>query len=345
MNFLGKELIPRKSVSIVAEISCNPISSKYAAMELIRDAKHAGCDAVKLQTYKADEMTIDSGSIDFICKEGPWKGRNLYELYLKNEMDFNALIELFKCANNVGIPIFSSVFGARSLAALKGLVDCPVYKIASFEANDPNFVRDVCALGKPVLISTGCIGQYEIRQIKNRYDNVIFMHCVSKYPHDLGDANLARIDELKKLSDIFGYSDHTTTSVAAQIAITMGATIIEKHFKGEMSGSDDDSFSLNTNAMRNYVRDCREACQSVNMAVYETKYQRSLYIVKNMREGEVFTRDNIRSIRPGYGAHPSMLKDVIGQTINQDASAGTPLTLEMVGPGERDVVRIQDEIK
>lgn len=332
MNFLGKELIPYKSISIVAEISCNHEGSLKQAFDLIEAAKDSGADAVKIQAYTPEEMTINSNKVDFICPNGPWAGKNLWELYNKTRTPLEWLPELFAKAEQLNIPMFSSVFGEKSLAALEA-VNCPVYKIASFEISDVELLKMVAAKHKPMILSLGVATNDDIERAVGVCENdcyIQLMHCVSEYPAKLSNINLYRIRSTYYGVD--GFSDHTLNSKAAQLAIAMGITIIEKHICMTET-CEDVSFSLKPYEFKSYVRDCYntiEAFKERTLELTSLAYKRSLYIVENIKKGEVFTNENIKAIRPGFGLGPYLLPEILGKTANYDLETGTPLRKEHI---------------
>lgn len=329
MNFLGKKLTPYKDVFIVAELSCNHEGSLNQALQLIEAAKDSGADAVKIQAYTPDEMTLNCDEDDFNAKV--WNDLCLWELYSKTQTPLEWLPELFAKAEQLNIPMFSSVFGEKSLAALEA-VDCPVYKIASFEVNDTNLLSKVVITGKPIVLSLGVATENEIIRAVEicGYDSIL-MHCVSEYPTKFVNLNFSRIRDLDY--PIHGFSDHTLTSIASQIAISMGVTIIEKHIC--LTGTcEDASFSLRPYEFKTFVNDCRRTAEMFNNFPAKNTfigmtYKRSLYVVKDIKQGEELTVENIKSIRPGFGLDPDLLPDVLGRTAKRDLEAGTALKGDM----------------
>ena len=342
-EFLGKEIGPYKDPFIIAEISCNHTGDINEALRLIRNAYECGADAVKIQVYTPEEMTLNfRGTIDVNSDyptefhtniHGPWKGKHLWDLYRQGETPIEWLPDLFSKAKQIGIPIFASVFGDKSLAALEA-VECPAYKIASFELCDTGLLRKVAAKGKPILLSTGCSDYRELdRAVEATVYNLIIMHCVSKYPHTVSEAELNFIRELRReYGDPIGYSDHTHSETAALLAIASGACIIEKHY-GDSDKSLDKDFSLNTKEFLHFVEQCKYASIALspdNNKTSTSKYKRSLYVVKPISAGEEFTNDNIKSIRPNYGLPPYMLDQILGKKAKFDLMFGTALKQEMI---------------
>jgi len=335
MIFLGKKLIPHKYISIIAEISCNHEQSIDKAYLLINAAKDAGADAVKIQAYIPDEMTINSASVDFKIKGGPWNGNTLWELYNKTYTPLQWIPYLFEYAKFSKIPMFASVFGEQSLAALEA-VDCPAYKIASFELNDTYLIRTVAKIGKPMVLSTGVATQDEVDRaidiisVENSAYPLV-MHCISKYPAKINELQLNKILAYQELYKDVGFSDHTLTSTAAQLAITLGATVIEKHLTLTET-SEDSKFSLRPKEFRRFVNDCHDTIKALEIYKEEPdrQFKRSLYVVKDVKQGEKFTKESIRSIRPGYGLDPNKLFDTIDQYASCDLAIGTALKEEHI---------------
>jgi pseudaminic acid synthase len=340
VKFLGKKLAPHTGPFIVAEISCNHQGSLDQAYKLIQAAKDAGADAVKIQVYTPDEMTIEiqndfSGDIaeNFYCKDGPWKGRQLYELYNKNQTPLEWVPNLFWFASSRDIPMFASVFGEQSLEALEK-INCPAYKIASFEANYVPFLKKVLAKGKPVIVSTGCSDLGEIEQIIDIIkNNLVLMHCVSKYPAVYTEAQLETISVYRKLfSCPIGFSDHDMGDNSGIGAIILGTSILEKHLKLEDNKSDDDLFSLTPADFQIYIKKCRNTVKAYQMTGKSefNQYKRSIYVVSDIKEGEQFTEQNIRCIRPGYGLEPKHYERVLTFTATRDINRGEALVTDMV---------------
>ena len=305
-------------------------------MKLIQAAKDLGADAVKIQAYTPDEMTIDKPYEDFIVKESPWRHEHLYDLYKKTYTPLEWLPGLFGFASTLNISIFASVFGEQSLAALEA-VNCPAYKIASFELNDTNLIRMVAEKGKPMVLSTGVATSEEIRRAlritedhQGGVEKTILMHCISKYPAKLSSTEMSKVINYIRYYDLpVGFSDHTINSKAAQIAITLGATVIEKHLCINTK-SEDGSFSCLPYEFSGYVQDCSDTLKALEIKDEEPdrQFKRSLYVVKGIKVGEQFTKENIRSIRPGYGLDPDKLTDIIGTRASCDLPAGTALKEE-----------------
>lgn len=336
MKLFGKPLGLIDPPIFIAELSCNHNGSLSQAKELIHAAKEAGADACKIQCYTPDEMTIDGthGNPDFIIQDGQWKTKGtLYDLYRETQTPYDWLPELFDCAENQAIiPLFSSVFGEKGLYDLE-VLGCPAYKIASFEANDPELISKVAQTGKPLIISTGmCSPDDIVRAVAAcRPDNTVLMHCVSAYPAMYNELSMFKIRMLQGFYPcVVGFSDHTLDTQAAQIAVAMGAKVIEKHLMLDGSKTEDSEFSCTPKEFKELVFDCIEVHKSIRKCEYDPEassrqFRRSLYVVKDVAESEQFTSENVRSIRPSYGLEPYRYKEVLGRTAKMSIKAGTAL--------------------
>lgn len=334
MQINGREIGPDQPPYLIAEISGNHCGYLREALYLIGAAKQYGADAVKLQCYQAGSLTLNSNKPDFIVKDGPWKGRKLYELYRQCETPRDWFPELFARAREIGITLFSSVFSQDDVDFLEGL-DCPAYKIASMEIADTNLIRRAARTGKPVIISTGMASDDEIDNALaagGGGDQVLLLHCVSGYPTDIAESNLWRLRWMN------GISDHSLGWEVPVAATAMGAHFIEKHLTSDRNnGSEDAPFSLELaefQQMAKAVRNIWQAMQYVEPKSEQPSRQlrRSLYVVKNVKEGEELTEDSVRSIRPSYGLPPMALQHVIGSHAARDLEEGTALTEDMVDP-------------
>jgi pseudaminic acid synthase len=332
-------------VFIIAELSANHNGSLENALETIKAAKRAGADCIKLQTYTADTITIDSKKEDFKLKQGTiWDDKYLYELYKEAYTPWEWHKQLFEAAIAEGLICFSSPFDFSAVDLLEEL-DTPAYKIASFEITDIPLIEYVASKGKPVIISTGIAEIEDIelaldacRRMGN--DNIALLKCTSSYPAPIEEANLIMIKDMReRFNVITGLSDHTIGSTAPIVATMMGARIIEKHFILDRSiGGPDASFSMNEQEFAEMVKAIREAEMAIGNVDYRLtekqvkgrEFSRSLYIVKDIKAGEEITSLNMRSIRPGFGLHPKYYNKVLGSKINVDAEAGTALTLNMI---------------
>jgi pseudaminic acid synthase len=332
------------AVFIIAELSANHNGSLDTAIETIRAAKRAGADAIKLQTYTSNTMTIDSSKEDFIIKGTIWSGRNLFELYQEAYTPWEWHERLFEVAEEEGLICFSSPFDKTAVDFLEELY-VPAYKIASFEITDIPLIQYVASKGKPIIISTG-IAELEDIQLavdtcRNAGNNQIaLLKCTSSYPAPVNEANMLMIKDLaERFNVISGLSDHTMGATVPVVATALGAKIIEKHFILDRSiGGPDASFSMNEKEFSEMVRLVREAESAVGEITYELTskqqkgkdFSRSLYVVEDVKKGELFTPQNIRSIRPGFGLHPKHYNSVLGEVANCDIEKGTRLSFDLI---------------
>ena len=330
---------------IIAEISANHNGSVEHALQLIEAAKTAGADAVKLQTYTADTMTINMSSDEFCIKGGLWDGYRLYDLYHEAHTPWEWHKNLFAKAKDLDITIFSTPFDNSSVDFLESL-DVPAYKIASFEIVDLPLINKVASTGKPLIISTGMANLKEIEAAMNEAHKsgckeLILLHCVSGYPTPPEDINLNTITDMRKHFGVpIGLSDHTLGTVVPVAATALGAVLIEKHFTfSRNDGGHDSAFSLEPQELKRLCEDTKTAWLSLGTVNYERKqsekenliFRRSLYVTDDIRQGELLSPSNIRSIRPGYGMEPKYLPEVIGKKAIANIKKGTPLTWEMLG--------------
>lgn len=335
----------KSNILIVAELSANHHGSIDIAIETIKAAKRCGADAVKLQTYTADTMTINSRLPDFtIDNNSIWDGQNFYSLYEKAHTPWEWHKKLFEVAKKEGLICFSTPFDRTSVDFLEKLNN-PIYKIASFEITDLDLIEYVSSKGKPVILSTGIADKKDIEMavetVRSTGNNKItILKCTSSYPSSMEDSNLSMIPQIKKDFKVdVGISDHTTGIIAPVVAVAHGAKIIEKHFiLDKNNGGPDSSFSLEPNEFHEMVSAVRAAELSIGKKDYVlTKKQisgkafsRSLYIVENVKKGDIITRKNVRSIRPGYGLSPIYLKSILGKKFTSNSSRGTRLTWESI---------------
>ena len=330
-------------VFIIAELSANHNGSLQNALDSVKAAKQAGADAIKLQTYTADTITIDAKRDDFKLKQGTiWDGKYLYDLYKEAYTPWEWHKEIFKAAREEGLICFSSPFDRTAVDLLESL-NTPAYKIASFEITDIPLIEYVASKGKPMIISTGIAEEEDIRLAvdacrKVGNDQIALLKCTSSYPAPINEANLVMIRDLKERFDVIsGLSDHTMGITAPVVATVFGAKIIEKHFIIDRSiGGPDASFSLNEKEFSQMVTAVREAESAVGKIDYELSekqkkgrdFSRSLYAVKHIKKGELITSDNVRSIRPGFGLHPKYMSQLLGKPAKRDLEFGTPLQLD-----------------
>ena len=337
---VGQEYSPY----VIAELSANHGGSIDAAKASIRLAKENGASAVKIQSYTPDTMTIESEKADFLITEGLWKGHTLYDLYKQAYTPFEWHQELFRHAEDLGITLFSSPFDETAVDLLEDL-NAPAYKIASFELVDLPLIKRAAECGKPLLISTGMANVNEVREALDtalRYGNgeVLLFHCISSYPVPLKDSNLKNIEFLKNEFAVeVGLSDHSVTNLAATLAVCMGASAIEKHFKpGKEIVGPDASFSITPDQLRWLVEDCNEAWQAIGKSGFHRsddeigsrRFRRSLYFMTNLVAGETITQSSIRAIRPGFGLPPKYLDSIIGKKVTKSVERGDPVTFDVL---------------
>lgn len=336
----GKKIGPDFPPYIIAELSANHNGDINRAFEILEMAKRCGADAIKIQTYTQDTLTIDCDKPEFKVKGGLWDGRTLYDLYTEAHMPWEWHKPLFEKAKELGITIFSSPFDFSAVDLLEEL-GAPAYKIASFEAIDLPLIEYVAKTGKPMIISTGMANEEEIREAVETAKNagckeLVVLHCVSGYPAPASDYNLATISDMaKRFNVLTGLSDHTIDNTTAITSVALGACLIEKHVTLDRNGGGpDDSFSLEEPELKQLCDDSKTAWAATGAVNYERKesekgnmiFRRSLYVVKDVAAGETFTHENIRSIRPGYGLAPKHLKDIVGKKSTKNILRGTPLT-------------------
>lgn len=329
---------------VIAEMSANHNGSLDAALRIIEAAKSAGADAVKIQTYTPDTITLDCDLPDFRIGDGLWAGRTLYELYEWAHTPWNWHEQLFAHARQCGITIFSSPFDNTAVDLLEDL-GAPAYKIASFEAIDLPLIRYAASTGKPLIISTGLADAEEISEAIDAArsagcQELAVLHCVSGYPAPAGDYNLRTIPDMRqRFGVVTGLSDHTLSNATAIASIALGAAIVEKHFTlDRCGGGPDDSFSLEPAGLTALCRDCQTAWESLGAVDYSRKasetgsqkFRRSLYVVEDMRQGEVFTARNVRSVRPGFGLKPKHFEKVLGKAAAEDILRGTALSWAII---------------
>jgi pseudaminic acid synthase len=322
---------------IIAELSANHNGSLQNALDTIKKAKEIGANAIKLQTYTADTMTLNCKKDDFMIKGGTlWDGKNLYELYQEAYTPWEWHKELFDYARSIGIDIFSSPFDKTAVDFLEQF-EPTAYKIASFEITDIDLIEYVASKGRPVIISTGVATLTDIELAVNTVrktgnSELALLKCTSAYPAPLEEINLNTIPNLKDTFDVtVGLSDHTLGTSVPVGAVALGAKIVEKHFILDREiGGPDSEFSLEPHQFREMIESVREVEKALGKVSYNLSpkieksrvFTRSLYIVKDIQKGEKFTEENIRSVRPGYGMHPKYLKEILGKTAIKDYEAG-----------------------
>ena len=327
------------STFIIAELSANHNGRLDIAVDTIKEAARCGVDAVKLQTYTADTLTINHDGPGFVIEGGLWDGRKLHELYQDAFTPWEWHERLFEVALDCGLVCFSSPFDSTAVDLLEDLGN-PIYKIASFEITDIPLIEYAASKGKPMVISTGIATDEEIvdaldacRRMGN--DQVTLLKCTSAYPAPIEDANLKTMVDMRTRYGVeTGLSDHTTGHSVAVAAVALGATMVEKHFILDRSmGGVDSAFSMEPAEFKMMVEEIRNteaALGTVNYELNEKKkaarqFARSLYVVKDIAAGEVFTSEHVRSIRPGYGLAPKYLKQVLGKSARRSIQRGSPL--------------------
>ena len=340
-----REISPKSPPYIIAELSGNHGGSLERALEVIQAAKDVGVDALKIQTYTPDTMTINSDRSDFQISKGLWKGRSLYDLYAEAHTPYEWHEQMFSFARKIGITIFSTPFDETAVDLLESL-NTPAYKIASFELVDIPLIRYVATKGKPIILSTGMSDVTEIEHAlvtakEAGCNDLAILHCISGYPTPLEEANLSLISKLQsKFKVNVGLSDHTTGTMASVIATALGATIIEKHFTlSRAQGGVDSEFSLEPKEMKELIIQCRKTKRAMGTGAFKRKnlelenkvFRRSLYFVEDIPSGETIKSHHIRRIRPGFGLSPRFLSKVIGKRLKKDVLKGERVTAELVG--------------
>lgn len=332
---------------IVAELSGNHKGCIEHALALMEAAAACGVDAIKIQTYRADTITIDHDGPEFRIEGGLWKGRTLYDLYEEAHTPWEWHKALFEKAKSIGITLFSSPFDAAAIDLLEEL-GCPAYKIASYEMVDVNLIRRAAATGKPLIISTGLANFSEIEEALaaalEGKGGVALLYCISGYPTPPEEANLRTMVDMAERFDVpLGLSDHTIGNDVAVAAVALGAAIIEKHFTlARADGGVDSAFSLEPTEFKDLVASCCTVQKALGAVSYDSKpseiggrsFRRSLYVVADIARGEAFTRANVRSIRPGLGLHTRYLDQLVGgRTAETAIKRGTALSWDLVVGG------------
>jgi len=329
---------------IIAEISANHNGKIENAFKIIDMAKSAGAHAIKMQTYTPDTITLKSTRPDFQIKEGLWAGVSLYDLYKKAFTPWDWHKPLFDYAKKQGISIFSTPFDFSAIELLESL-DVPAYKIASFECIDLPLIREAASTGKPLIISTGMADQSEIHDAVNtalKYGSgaITLLHCISGYPAPADNYNLHTIKDMQSRFGVHvGLSDHTLDNATAIAAVALGAVMVEKHVTLDRNGGGpDDSFSLEEDGLRELCSSTKTAWESLGKVNYErteaekgsVKFRRSLYYVRALKEGDIITENDIRSVRPGFGLPPKYYDKLIGSKVIMSVEENSPVTLESV---------------
>jgi N-acetylneuraminate synthase len=339
----GVKIGPDHPPYIIAELSANHNGSLEHALSTIDEAKKRGASAIKLQTYTADTMTIDSDRPEFLIKGGPWDGFKLYDLYKWAETPFEWHKAMFEHARKIGITVFSTPFDETAVDLLEEL-DAPAYKIASFEVTDLPLIEYVAKTGKPMIMSTGMASEQEIEEAVATARNagceqLVLLHCISSYPAPMEQANIAQVKELgNRFQAIPGLSDHTLGTTASVAAVALGACLIEKHFiLNRQDGGPDSGFSIEPEELERLCVETREARLAIGHVGYTRQkaeeqnriFRRSIYFMRDMKAGEVIQAKDIRRIRPGIGIEPKHFSTVIGKTLKSDVTRGTPTNWEL----------------
>lgn len=342
MKLENFEINKNSPVFIIAELSANHNGSLQTAIETIRAAKRAGANCIKLQTYTADTMTIDCDKVDFVINGTIWDGQNLHKLYQEAYTPWEWHEELFRVAKEEGLVCFSTPFDKTAVDFLENL-DVPAYKIASFEITDIPLIEYVASKGKPIILSTGIAELEDIelaldacRRMGN--NDIALLKCTSSYPAPINEANMVMVKDLTDRFDVIsGLSDHTMGATVPIVATCFGAKIIEKHFILDRSiGGPDATFSMNEEeftAMVQAVRDAESAIGVVDYNLTEKQakgkdFSRSLYVVEDMKAGDIITEKNVRSIRPGFGLHPKFYNEILGTKVNKNFEKGERFNID-----------------
>ncbi|QUD89937.1 pseudaminic acid synthase [Phenylobacterium montanum] len=341
----GRAIGPDQPPYVIAEMSGNHNGDIDRALALIEAAAEAGADAVKLQTYTADTITIDHDGPGFVIQGGLWEGRRLYELYEEAHTPWDWHPRLFERAAKLGITAFSSPFDPTAVKFLDEL-GAPAFKVASFELVDTPLIACMAQTGKPLIMSTGLASPEDIAEAVGaaRFagaQDLVLLHCTSGYPTPASQMHLRTMADLgTRYGTLVGLSDHSMGTAVSVAAVALGACVIEKHFTlARADGGPDSAFSLEPDELARLVRDCRDAWEALGGVHYEEveaekasrEHRRSLYVVADVAAGEVLTEAHVRSIRPGHGLAPKHLYDVLGKPAARDLKRGEPLAWEMVG--------------
>jgi N-acetylneuraminate synthase len=344
IEIAGRRIGPGHPPFVICELSGNHNGSLDRALTMIDAAADTGCDAIKLQTYTADTLTLDCDGPGFRIESGPWAGRTLHDLYAEAFTPYEWHGALFERARRRGVTLFSTPFDESAVALLEGL-GAPAYKIASFEAIDLPLIARVARCGKPMIISTGLASLAEMEEAlatarTSGAAGVALLHCVSSYPAPIEEANVRTVPDLaRRFGVVAGLSDHTPGAAASVAAVALGAAIIEKHFTlTRADGGPDAAFSLEPAEFAALVRDCKAAWSALGSATYDelgseraaAGHRRSLYVAAPVKAGEPLTAANVRSVRPGYGLAPKHLPVVLGRRAARDLQFGEPLDWSMV---------------
>ncbi len=341
----GRKIGQKYPPYVIAELSANHNGVLQKALDTISEAKKCGADAIKLQTYSADTMTIDCDREEFYIRGGLWDGYKLYDLYQEAQTPFDWHKAMFDHARKVGITCFSTPFDETAVDLLEDL-NTPAYKVASFEATDLPLIKYIAATKKPLIMSTGMANIEEIEEMVTAAreagcNDLILLHCISSYPAPIEQSNLLTIPDMRKRLGVqIGLSDHTISNTASVVSVALGATLIEKHFILDRSEKGPDSdFSIEPDELKALCNDTKEAWSALGDAGYERKpaeeanikFRRSVYFVKDMEAGEIITKAHIRRIRPGFGLPPKFEQQLIGKKVKGDIKIGTATNWDLIG--------------
>lgn len=339
ISIAGRPIGPDHEPYVICELSGNHNGSLERALRLLEGAAATGADAIKIQSYTPDTITIDHDGPGFRIEGGLWDGRTLYDLYGEAQTPFEWHEALFQHARELGVTLFSTPFDESAVDLLEEL-GAPAYKIASFEAVDLPLIAYVASRRKPMIISTGMANLDEIGEAvrtarENGCDQIVLLHCISSYPAPDEQSNVRTVPDLaERFGVVSGLSDHTVGSAVAVASIALGGSVVEKHFTlARSDGGPDAAFSLEPDEFRTLVEDCNRAWRSLGHPTYDLQgceqgslaFRRSVYVVRDVRAGEELTRANVRSIRPGYGLPPRHLPEVLGRRASRDLKRGEPL--------------------
>lgn len=329
---------------IIAELSANHNGILQKALDTITAAKKCGADAIKLQTYSADTMTIDCDSEEFYIRDGLWDGYKLYDLYKEAQTPFEWHKAMFDHARNIGITCFSTPFDETAVDLLEDM-NVPAYKVASFEATDLPLIKYMASTKKPMIMSTGMANLDEIEEMVSTArqagcKDLILLHCISSYPAPIEQSNLLTIPDMhKRLGVQVGLSDHTTSNTASVVSAALGATLIEKHFILDRNDKGPDSaFSIEPNELEALCKETKDAWLSLGKVGYErkpaeeanAKFRRSVYFVKDISAGEIIIQEHIRRVRPGFGLPPKFEANILGKTAKVDIKRGTATSWDLI---------------
>ena len=344
VTIAGRPIGPGHEPYVICELSGNHNGSLDRALELLGAAAATGADAIKIQSYTADTITIDHDGPEFTISGGLWDGRTLHDLYTEAQTPFEWHEALFARARELGVTLFSSPFDESAVDLLEEL-DAPAYKIASFEAVDLPLVAYCASKGKPLIISTGMANPEEIEAVvatarDNGCEDIVLLHCVSSYPAPDEQSNVRTVPDLaERFGTVSGLSDHTAGSAVAVASIALGGSVVEKHFTlARADGGPDAAFSLEPDEFGALVGDCKRAWRALGQVTYDlqgsesasVQFRRSLYVVEDIAAGAPLTKANIRSIRPGQGLAPRHLPEVLGRTAARDLKRGEPLDWALI---------------